>query len=141
MLQNRFKPLLLQGCDPVTLAFRLAIGEGQVAVNPAELDLIQLPNRRCQPWSFFPVATQARHPRVQFQLDTERTPTATGEVLAEQRFAHAAQGWHQLPVQAGSQLLRLGEVSQHQNGLIQSGLPEFDPFLQRGHTELAGAAH
>ena len=65
---HRFKTFLLQSGHPVGIPFKLPVCEGQVAVDPPKNQLIKLQNRLGEPFPVLPVASQPRHPRIEFEL-------------------------------------------------------------------------
>lgn len=111
-----------------------------MGIDPSHLQRIQALDGLHQARPLLPGRPQAGHAGVQFQVNRQLATTAAGQVLAEEGLAHAAEGGHQLPVQAGPQFIGMAEVAQHQDGLIEPRLTQLHSLLECGDTEAAGAA-
>jgi hypothetical protein len=94
-----------------------------MAVDAREAQLIKLLDGMGQTLAILPVTSKAGHPRVYFELNVETSTTAVCKVLTEQGLTHAAEGWHEPPLQAGPEVIGLGEVSQHKHRLIKACIP------------------
>ena len=115
-LSNRFAiwtffAAALNFCMP----FKFAIGQSEMAVDPTQIQLIELQDRFRQAFPVLPIAAKARHAGVEFELHRKLPAAAVGKVLAQKRLAHAAECGHQLPVQAGPQLFGLGEIAKNEH--------------------------
>ena len=137
--RDRFKSLLLHAGDALGIAVQFPISQCQMAVDRTQVQLVELKDGVGQAFTVLPVAAKAGHPRINLELHGEAATAAAGEVLTKQRFAHAAQRRHQLPVQTSAQLFRLGEVAKHQHRQFQSRSAQFNAFLQGGDAEAAGS--
>ena len=138
-MQHAFEALLLPGGEPI-ICSGWGIGTGQVGVEAGQLHGVQFANGGHQPGAFWPVSPQPGHAGVELQLQLHGPALAAGQVLADQGFAHAADGGHQLPAQAAAQFFDLGQVAQHQDRRFDTGPAQFDALSQGGNTALAGSA-
>ena len=89
--------------------------------------------------AFHPVTSKAGHPSVQLELNVETSTTTVGQVLTEQGLTHAAEGRHQPPLEAGSEVIGLGEMTQHKHRLIEPCIPKVNPLLECCDTKACGS--
>ena len=140
LVQNLMKTSMLTRRYKRIVSLGVAIGTCQMAVEAAKLKIFKLVDRFHESGPFLPVTAQSRHAGVQFQLDRKATATSIGKVVAQQCLTHAAQGWHQLPVQAAAELFGLGEISKKQDRRLDACTAQLNPFLQRGNAKTDGTA-
>lgn len=115
--------------EPV-IGVRCCIGTGEMGIETGQLHGFQFRDRGHESGPLLPIGPEPSHASVELELQGHRAALAAGEVLAEQGFAHAADGGHELPVQTAAQLLYLGEVAEHQDWRFDAGPAQLDAFAQ-----------
>jgi len=109
-----------------------------MGIHPGHLHGIEPVEHRQQLGPVWPVNAQTGHARIELEMQGHAAATATGQALAEQGLALAADRGHQLPVQAAPQFLGFTEVAHHQQGGLDPRLAQFHSLLEGGHTEAVG---
>jgi len=137
--EHLLEPLAL-GAGERVLPLARGIGIRQMRIDARQRHRVQSGDGLHQTRALGPGSTETGHARVELEVHRQPPATAAGQVLTEQGLPHAAEGGHQLPVEAGAQLLRLGEVAEHQQRMLDARLAQLHPLLQRGHPEAAGPA-
>ena len=69
-------------------------------------------------------APKPAHARVDFELNLEASTAVFCQGMAKLGVSKVAEGWHELPLQAGPQVFGVAEIAQEKDWGFEAGLSE-----------------